>query len=314
MGSYGIGPARIMAAAVEQYADDAGISWPRSIAPWDVELVTLAKPGEPAREVADRLYGELKREGLDVLYDERTASAGEKFADAELLGVPAAADGRQARHRGGRGRGADPARPGEAVAAARRGGGGRRGAVARTRLTTRRLLGLDRSGGPPPETQRGAAAQPVDDPERDRLRPAGADPGLPRSWRSTPTTGGSRRAVDRLRGDRRYRLPDGIAARLTGQYSRLGALLDPLTDRALVISGVVVCWHFELLPRWALAVLAAREALMLVLTELALRHDLDLNINMLGRWAVWPTMFCAVLRDGDGHLGRRVRCSTSAWR
>ena len=88
MGSYGIGPARILAAAVEQYADDAGISWPRSIAPWDVELVTLAKPGEPAREVADRLYGELKQAGLDVLYDERTASAGEKFADAELLGCP----------------------------------------------------------------------------------------------------------------------------------------------------------------------------------------------------------------------------------
>jgi prolyl-tRNA synthetase len=88
MGSYGIGPARILAAAVEQYADDNGISWPRSLSPWDVEVVTLAKPGEPAREVADRLYGELKREGLDVLYDERTASAGEKFADAELLGVP----------------------------------------------------------------------------------------------------------------------------------------------------------------------------------------------------------------------------------
>src|SRR5215208_31296 len=66
MGSYGIGPARIAAAAVEQYADEAGISWPRSIAPFDVEIVTLAKPGEPAREVADRLYGELKRQGLRV--------------------------------------------------------------------------------------------------------------------------------------------------------------------------------------------------------------------------------------------------------
>jgi prolyl-tRNA synthetase len=88
MGSYGIGPARILAAAVEQYADDAGISWPRALAPFDVHLVTLAKPGEPAREVADRLYGELKREGLNVLYDERDASAGEKFADAELIGCP----------------------------------------------------------------------------------------------------------------------------------------------------------------------------------------------------------------------------------
>jgi prolyl-tRNA synthetase len=88
MGSYGIGPARIMAAAVEQYADERGISWPRSISPWDIELVTLAKPGEPAREVADRLYGELRKTGLRILYDDRGASAGEKFADAELLGVP----------------------------------------------------------------------------------------------------------------------------------------------------------------------------------------------------------------------------------
>jgi prolyl-tRNA synthetase len=88
MGSYGIGPARIAAAAVEQFADEQGISWPRSIAPWDVELVTLGKEGEPAREVADGLYGELREAGLEVVYDDRDASAGEKFADAELLGVP----------------------------------------------------------------------------------------------------------------------------------------------------------------------------------------------------------------------------------
>jgi prolyl-tRNA synthetase len=88
MGSYGIGPARIAAAAVEQFADEQGISWPRALAPWDVELVTLGKPGEPARETADRLYHELREAGLDVLYDDRDASAGEKFADAELLGVP----------------------------------------------------------------------------------------------------------------------------------------------------------------------------------------------------------------------------------
>ena len=88
MGSYGIGPARIMAAAVEQYADDRGISWPRALSPWDVEIVTLAKPGEEARDVSDRLYEELKSEGLDVLYDDRGSSAGEKFADAELLGCP----------------------------------------------------------------------------------------------------------------------------------------------------------------------------------------------------------------------------------
>jgi prolyl-tRNA synthetase len=88
MGSYGIGPARIVAAAVEQFADDAGISWPRSLAPFDVELVTLGKEGEEARDVAERLYEELKAAGLDTLYDDRTASPGEKFADAELLGCP----------------------------------------------------------------------------------------------------------------------------------------------------------------------------------------------------------------------------------
>jgi len=57
-----------------------------------------------------------------------------------------------------------------------------------------------------------------------------------------------------------------------------------------VISGAVVAWDFELLPRWALLVLAAREALMLVLTQIALRRGIDLNVNMLGRWAVWPVM------------------------
>jgi cardiolipin synthase len=88
---------------------------------------------------------------------------------------------------------------------------------------------------------------------------------------------------------------DGLAARITGQYSRLGALLDPLTDRLLIICGAIVAWKFELLPRWALAVLAAREALMLVLTRVAFRRGLDLEINMLGRWAVWPVMSALAL-------------------
>jgi prolyl-tRNA synthetase len=88
MGSYGIGPARILAAAVEQYADEDGISWPKAIAPFDVHLVTLGKPGEPAREAADQLYEQLEAQGLDVLYDDRASSAGEKFADADLLGCP----------------------------------------------------------------------------------------------------------------------------------------------------------------------------------------------------------------------------------
>jgi prolyl-tRNA synthetase len=89
MGSYGIGPARTVAAAIEQFADNQGISWPRAVAPFEVELVTLGKPGEEARSLSDRLYDELRELGLDVLYDDRDdASPGQKFADAELLGCP----------------------------------------------------------------------------------------------------------------------------------------------------------------------------------------------------------------------------------
>jgi prolyl-tRNA synthetase len=88
MGSYGIGPARIVAAAIEQFHDEQGIAWPRALAPFDIELVTLGKQGEEAREVADRLYDELRGAGFDVLYEDRDGSAGEKFADAELLGCP----------------------------------------------------------------------------------------------------------------------------------------------------------------------------------------------------------------------------------
>ncbi len=88
MGSYGIGPARIAAAAVEQYADEAGISWPASIAPFTVHLVALGKPRSPERELADSLYETLARGGVEVCYDDREIGAGEKFADAELLGCP----------------------------------------------------------------------------------------------------------------------------------------------------------------------------------------------------------------------------------
>jgi prolyl-tRNA synthetase len=88
MGSYGIGPARVAAAAIEQHADDRGISWPRAIAPWDVEIVAIGKPDTPEREAAEALYAELSEAGLKVLIDDRDAGPGEKFADAELLGVP----------------------------------------------------------------------------------------------------------------------------------------------------------------------------------------------------------------------------------
>ena len=161
-------------------------------------------------------------------------------------------------------------------------------------LTFRRLVGLDRSGGPPPQTRRGEPLNP---------------------WTIPNAIGFARLAlvpvflaVGLSSGDGRSGLAfalfafiawsdyfDGMAARITGQYSRLGALLDPLTDRVLVLSGAVVAWHYETLPRSALLVLAVREAFMLVFTQLALRRGLDLNVSMLGRWAVWPVMSALAL-------------------
>ncbi len=88
MASYGIGPARIVAAAVEQFADEYGISWPRSLAPFAVHLVTLGREGSEERAAADALYAVLVEGGVDVLYDDRDMGPGEKFADAELLGCP----------------------------------------------------------------------------------------------------------------------------------------------------------------------------------------------------------------------------------
>ena len=83
---------------------------------------------------------------------------------------------------------------------------------------------------------------------------------------------------------------DGFVARLTGQYSRLGALLDPIVDRLLVVSGMAVAWHFNLLPRWAIAIVIARELFMLALSRYGLRHAVEVKINWPGRVGVAPTM------------------------
>jgi len=93
---------------------------------------------------------------------------------------------------------------------------------------------------------------------------------------------------------------DGFLARATGQYSRMGAILDPVIDRLTILSGVIVCWHFELLPRWALALLVAREVVTAILAQVALRRVGELEINWLGRVAVFPVMasiFFAMVSD-----------------
>jgi len=89
MGCYGIGVTRIVAAAIEQNHDERGIIWPEPIAPFQVVLVPMGmQKSERVREVADRLYAELTAAGIEVLYDDRDARPGVKFADAELLGIP----------------------------------------------------------------------------------------------------------------------------------------------------------------------------------------------------------------------------------
>jgi prolyl-tRNA synthetase len=88
MGSYGIGSARIIAAAIEQRADGKGIVWPRAIAPWDLHLVGLGRSGDEVTDAAERLYRELGEVGAEVIYDDRDAGPGEKLTDAELLGCP----------------------------------------------------------------------------------------------------------------------------------------------------------------------------------------------------------------------------------
>jgi cardiolipin synthase len=158
-----------------------------------------------------------------------------------------------------------------------------------TRIGAGRLLGLRRGGPDPPQTRAGAPLRPFTIPNLigyARIALLGvflavalsSDDG--REPLST-TCFAIAAASDYL---------DGIAARLTGQYSRLGALMDPFIDRLVVVAGVVVVWHFELLPRWALALVVARELVMLVAVLFALRAGLDLHINWLGRIAVWPTM------------------------
>jgi cardiolipin synthase (CMP-forming) len=169
----------------------------------------------------------------------------------------------------------------------------------RARLTPRRLVGLDRSGPQPPQTRAGQPLRPFTVPNLVGYARLAAIPiflylAFESSDGRTVATSilfAAIAASDYL---------DGLLARATGQYSRMGAILDPLVDRMTVISGVVVCWHFELLPRWALVVLALREAVTLALAQAGLRRGLELEINWVGRIGVWLVMsgiFFALVAD-----------------
>ncbi len=156
-------------------------------------------------------------------------------------------------------------------------------------LSVRRLVGLDRSGPPPPQTAAGQPLRPWTIPNAiGFVRLALIPVFLVVALSTADGTGALPAALFAVIGWGDY--ADGIAARVTRQYSRLGALMDPLTDRLLAIAGVVVCWHFELLPRWALAVLVARELAMLVLGRYGLSRGVELRINWPGRLSVAPLM------------------------
>jgi cardiolipin synthase len=153
----------------------------------------------------------------------------------------------------------------------------------------RRLFGLDRSGPKPSVTRRGQPLHPLTIPNLvGYVRLAG----IPVFLYLALSSGDGRTAASAILylAIAASDYLDGFLARATGQYSRMGALLDPLVDRLTVLAGVVVCWKFELLPRWALAILAVREVVTLIVAQLGMRRGLDLEINWVGRWSVWLTM------------------------
>ena len=156
-------------------------------------------------------------------------------------------------------------------------------------LTKRRLFGLDRSGPPPVATRSDQPLRPWTIPNAiGFVRLALIPVFLAVALSSHHGRDALAVVLFAVIGWADYL--DGFAARLTGQYSRLGALLDPIVDRLLVVSGMVVAWHFHLLPRWALAVVIARELFMLALSRYGLSRGVELKINWAGRLGVAPTM------------------------
>jgi cardiolipin synthase (CMP-forming) len=161
--------------------------------------------------------------------------------------------------------------------------------AALSEITKRRLFGLDRSGPPPRQTLSDQPLNPWTIPNAIGFaRLAGIPVFLVVALSSDNGEDALAAVLFAVIGWSDYL--DGFMARLTGQYSRLGALLDPIVDRLLVVSGMVVCWHFHLLPRWAIALVVARELFMLGLSRYALSQGVEIKINWPGRLGVAPTM------------------------
>jgi cardiolipin synthase len=153
----------------------------------------------------------------------------------------------------------------------------------------RRLFGIDRSGPPPDATRSDQPLRPWTLPNAIGFARLALIPVfLVVALSSSDGTDALAVVLFAVIGFSDYL--DGFTARLTGQYSRLGTLLDPIVDRLLVISGMVVAFHFSLLPRWAIIVVIARELFMLGLSRYALRKGVEIEINWPGRIGVAPTM------------------------
>ncbi len=156
-------------------------------------------------------------------------------------------------------------------------------------ITKRRLFGIDRSGPAPDATRTGHPLNPWTIPNAIGFARLLGIPVFLVLALSSPN-GQDTVAVVLYAVIGWSDYLDGFTARLTGQYSRLGALLDPIVDRLLVISGMTVAFRFSLLPRWALVIVVARELFMLGLSRYGLKRGMELKINWPGRIGVAPTM------------------------
>lgn len=167
------------------------------------------------------------------------------------------------------------------------------------RMGFKRRFGIDRSGPLPPETAPGQPLRPWTVPNLIGYARLAALPVFcVLAFNSGDGRDAAAAALFWIIAASDYL--DGFVARATGQYSRMGALLDPLVDRALILSGSAVCWHFELLPRWAIAVLAAREIVTLAIAQVGLRRGQPIEVNWFGRIGVGPVMasiFFAMVSD-----------------
>ena len=316
MGSYGIGPARIVAAAIEQGADEHGIVWPRSLAPVAGPHRRARQGRRRAREAAERLYDELREAGLESLFDDRDAGPGREADRRRAARLPAAARGRQPRRSPtarSRPRSGARARTTGSRSPRRRAGGRAardpRVSAAERAASAAACGACSGSTAPARRRRRRARGQP--------LRPL-TIPNLVGYLRlaAIPVflvlafdSGDGRATAAALLYlvDHRRRLPRRLPRPGHRPVLPHGRAARPGRRPAAVLAGAVVCWHFELLPRWALAVLAVREVVTLVLARSALRRGhrpRDQLGRRIGVFLVFGGDLLGMVVDWLGHPGR----------